>query len=200
MVYSYLLIVLLAVFILSCGRPAGVGVGGRYLDAKSEMVKGVRGDLSKAIVNLEQVVVREPDYEDSLTLLGRAYYRAGRYQDAYQILKRALALRPKDEIAWISVGLTELRLGSDARGMESLKGGLTLLSKASTDGYRGFDSWDSEGSVRAAIRRTAFLVVKGLEEKESILRHGELLLARVDDEEWWGKRKRAREQAKPIND
>jgi len=194
-----LAIILFVALSWSCWRPAGIGVGGQYLDAKTEFVKGKRGDVKKAVSHLEYVVSRDPTYRDSLTLLGRAYYGSGRYKDAYEILKRALALRPDDEIAWISLGLTELRLGDDAKGLESLKGGITLFSKVTKDGYKGIDFWDTDGYVRMALRRTAFAITKGLGAKESIMQNGEVLLSRIDDEEWWADRRERRERMKPSN-
>ncbi len=182
--YSLLVIGLLP--LLACWRPAGIGIGGRYLDAKLEMGKP-RGDFNRAITNLEYVVRRDPLYEDSLTLLGRAYYRSKRYMDAFQILKRALTVNREDEIAWITMGLTQLRLGDDRRGLESIKGGLTLLAKVSKDGYKGLESWDTTGSVRRTLRRAIFFAAKGVEEKKKIIRIGEILLARIDNEEWEGK-------------
>jgi tetratricopeptide (TPR) repeat protein len=199
MFIRYLSIILITVFVSSCWRPAGVGIGGQYLDAKTEIVKGRRGDVNKAVANLEYVVVRDPYYKDTLTLLGRAYYMGGRYQDAYQILRRALTIRPEDEIAWISLGLTELRLGNDAKGLESLKGGLTLFAKVSKEGYRGVEFWDSEGYVRTAMRRAVLAAMKGLEEKERIIQSGEVLLGRIDDEEWWADRKDRRDRLTPTD-
>jgi len=194
MFIHYLSIILIAVFVSSCWRPAGIGIGGQYFDGKTEIVKGRHGDVNKAVSHLEYVVVRDPYYKDSLTLLGRAYYMGGRYQDAYQILRRALTIRPEDEVAWISLGLTELRLGNDAKGLESLKGGVTLLAKESKGGYRGVEFWDSEGYVRTAMRRTVLAVMKGIEEKERIIQNGELLLSRIDDEEWFADRKERRDR------
>ncbi|MFQ5849005.1 MAG: tetratricopeptide repeat protein [Candidatus Binatia bacterium] len=189
----YLLFTIL--FVVACGRPSGFGIGGRYLDAKSEIVKR-RGNINRAITKLEYVVRRDPFYEDSLTLLGRAYYKRGRYQDAFEILKRALAVNPEDEIAWIMLGLTQLRLGDDIRGLESFKGGLTLLSKVSKDGYRGLDFWDKNRLVRSALRKAILYVSKGLEEKKRIIQSGEILLARIDDEEWFGKREQFTEDVR----
>jgi len=133
------------------------------------------------------VVRRDPYYEDSLTLLGRAYYNNRRYRDAFQILKRALAVNREDEIAWITLGLAQLRLGDDVRGLENFKGGITLLLKVSKDGYRGLEDWDINRLVRGALRKAVFYAAKGLEEKKRIIRTGEILLARIDDEEWVGR-------------
>ena len=197
MLTHYLPIILIAVFVLSCWRPPGFGVGGQYLDAKTEISRGRHANVNKAVSNLEYVVARDPSYKDSLTLLGQAYYLAGRYQDAYQILRRALTINPEDEIAWMSLGITELRLGNDAKGMESLKGGLTLFAKVSKEGYRGFDNWDNDGYVRTAMRRAVITVTKGLEEKEKIIQTTEVLLSRIDEEEWFINRKQKRDQLQP---
>lgn len=180
-----LLFVLL--FVLGCGRPGGIGIGGRYLDAKFEIWRP-RGNIAAAIDKLEYIVKRDPLYKDSLTILGRAYYKSRRYRDAFQILKRALAVNREDEIAWITMGLTQLRLRDDERGLESFKGGITLLLKVSKDGYRGLDVWDVNGSVRRSIRKAVLFAAKGLEEKKKIIRIGEILLDRIDEEEWVGDR------------
>jgi tetratricopeptide (TPR) repeat protein len=197
MFIRYLSIIGIAVFVLSCWRPAGHGVGGQYLDAKAEIARGRNKNVNKAISHLEYVVSHDPSYRDSLTLLGRSYYMAGRYPDAYQILKRALTIHPEDEIAWISLGITELRLGDDAKGMESLKGGLTLLAKNSQEYYKGIEFWDHDGYVRTAIRRSVLAVTKGVENKDGIIQTTEVLLTRIDEEEWWQDRKKKRDQITP---
>ncbi len=170
-------------FALGCGRPAGIGIGGRYLDAKFDVWRQ-RGDVNGAITKLEYIVKRDPLYKNSLTLLGRAYYKSRRYRDAFQILKRAIAVNRTDEIAWIALGMTQLRLGDDQRGLESVKGGLTLLAKVSKDGYRGTEYWDINGQVRRILRKAIFFAAKGLEEKKRIIRSGEILIDRIDEEEW----------------
>lgn len=139
--------------------------------------------MDKAVAALEYVVSREPTYKNSLTYLGRAYYRKARYQDAYAILQRALAVNKDDEIGWLAMGLTQLRLGQNDRGLESLKGGITLASKVMVEGYHDYPYWDIRGTIRGAIRRTAFLLTKGLEEKDNIIQTTDRMLALIDDEE-----------------
>ena len=139
--------------------------------------------MDKAVAALEYVVSQDPLYKDSLTYLGRAYYRKGRYQDAFAILQRALAVNKDDEIAWIAIGLAQLRIGQNEKGIESLKGGITLANKVMMDGYHDYLYWDTRGLIRNALRRSAFLVTKGLEEKENIIQATDRLLAVVDDEE-----------------
>lgn len=159
------------------------GVGGRYEEGRDQFLRGRGGDMDKAVAALETVVIQDPTYKKSLTYLGRAYYRKGRYQDAFAILQRALALNKEDEIAWIALGLAQLRLGQDEKGMETLKGGVTLASKVMVEGYNNYIYWDNKGSVRASLRRSAFLLTKGLEEKGNIIQTTDRLLAVIDDEE-----------------
>ena len=111
--------------------------------------------MNRAIIALESVVKEDPTYRDSLTLLGRAYYRMGRYEVARQILERTLAYVNKDdEIAWLVLSMAMLRMGENEKGLETLKGAITLVSKKSVDGYRDYPAWDKNGVVRTAIRRT----------------------------------------------
>ena len=160
-----------------------LGTAGRYLDGRDQFLRGKGGDIDKAIDSLEAVVKVDPSYKDSLTLLGRAYYEKERYRDAYAVLQRAIAINKDDEIAWLTLGLAQLRLEEDQKGMESLKGAITLLSKVSVRGYRDYPDWDSNKQVSVAIRRCAFLVAKGVESKSDIVRSSEALLARMDEEE-----------------
>jgi tetratricopeptide (TPR) repeat protein len=159
------------------------GVGGRYEEGKDQFFRGRGGDMDKAMVSLEYVVSQDPTYKKSLTYLGRAYYRKERYKDAYAILQRAVAVNKDDEIAWLALGVTELRLGQNQKGIETLKGGITLASKVLVEGYNNYERWDLRGTVRTAIRRSAFYVAKGVEEKENIIQSTDRLLAVIDDEE-----------------
>lgn len=159
------------------------GVGGRYEEGREQFLRGRAGDMDTAIAALEYVVSRDPTYKDSLTYLGRAYYNKRRFPEAYAILQRAVAVNKDDEIAWIALGLTQLRLNQDDRGIETLKGGITLASKVMVDGYKNYLYWDTRGLIRASIRRSAFLLTKGPEEKQNIIQTTDRLLALVDDED-----------------
>ena len=160
-----------------------LGQSGRYIEARDQFLRGRGGDMDRAASALETVVRDDPTYKDSLTLLGRAYYRQGRYTDAYVILQRAVAVNKDDEIAWLSLGMTQLRLNDNERGLESLKGAITVLSKVSVSGYRGFKLWDSNSQVRTLLRRCALLITKGVEAKDETIRASEALLVRMDEEE-----------------
>jgi tetratricopeptide (TPR) repeat protein len=185
---SIYLLALSSFLIGACGRPevlSGVGTGGKYLQGREEITRKRGGNFDKAIVSLETVVQQDPTYKDSLTLLGRAYYMKQRYHDAFQILQRALAVNPEDEIAWIVLGITQLRIGDDERGLESLQGGITLFSKVSQRGYRGFRYWDRAGRVRTAARRAVIVLRPGSEgKKEDRIKTVENLLGAIDEEEF----------------
>jgi len=160
-----------------------LGIGGRYEEGKAQFLRGRGGNMETAVAALDAVVREDPTYKDSLTLLGRAYYNTGNYEVARQILQRALLVNKDDEIAWMALGLAQLRLGEDDKGIETLQGAITLISKVSKSGYRDFNEWDSKALVRTYISRSAVDVRKGAEAKASLIRNCETLLARMDDEE-----------------
>lgn len=159
------------------------GVGGRYEEGREQFLRGRSGDMDTAVVALEYVVSQDPTYKGSLTYLGRAYYKKGRYPEAFAILQRALAVDKDDEMAWLALGLTQLRLGQNDKGIESLKGGITLANKVMVDGYHNYIYWDTRGLIRESMRRSAFLLTKGPEEKDNIIQNTDRLLALIDDEE-----------------
>jgi hypothetical protein len=53
------------------------------------------------------------------------------------------------------------------------------------DGYRGYNPWDIDNQVKNATRRAVFVALKGLEDKEGLIRSVEAILAAVDDEEFY---------------
>jgi len=159
------------------------GTGGRYEEGRDQFLRGRGGDMDKAITALESVVAQDPTYKASLMYLGRAYYRKGRYQDAFAVLQRAVAVNNEDEQAWLVLGVTELRLGQNEKGIETLKGGVTLANKTMVDGYHNYLYFDTRGLVRASLRRTAFLLTKGIDEKQNIIQSTDRLMALIDDEE-----------------
>lgn len=159
------------------------GIGGRYEEGREQFLRGRTGDMDTAITAFESVVSQDPTYKFSLTYLGRAYYRKGRYQDAYEILQRAVVIDKEDEVAWLALGLTQMRLGQNEAGVETLKGGITLAGKVMNDGYRNYIYWDTRGLIKASMRRSAFLLTKGASERDEIIQSTDRLLALVDDED-----------------
>ena len=170
-----------------------LGTGGRYLEGRDQFLRGRGGNMDTAIEALQAVVKDDPTYKDSMTLLGRAYYRKGHFDISRQVLERALLINKDDEVAWLNLALAQLRLGQDDAGMETLGGAITLVSKVSRSGYRNFPNWDSKGTVRTAISRAVVAYKKGLEEKDNLTRASETILLRMDDEENFQKIDVARE-------
>ena len=118
---DYKKLLLVAVLILGCSNSMPrFGTGGRYEEGRDQFLRGRGGDMDKAIVAFEAVVTANPTYKDSLTYLGRAYYRKQRYQDAFAILQRALAVDPDNEIAWISLGWYYVSQQGSDRGLPQL--------------------------------------------------------------------------------
>ncbi|MGH7929434.1 MAG: tetratricopeptide repeat protein, partial [Candidatus Binatia bacterium] len=154
-----------------------------YEEGRAQFLRGRGVDMDTAISALEYVVSQDPTYKYSLTYLGRAYYRKARFQDAFAVLQRAVAVDNEDEMAWIALGLAQLRLGQNESGIESLKGGITLANKVMVDGYHNYLYWDTRGLIRASLRRSAFLLLKGMDEKDKIIQSTDGLLALIDDEE-----------------
>ena len=195
------LLVLSFQFISGCSRPDWFfGAGGRYNEANIELLRGRAGNLDKAIDNLQAVVQDDPTYRDSLTLLGKAYYRKGRYYESYSIIQRALAVNKEDEIAWLIFGLAQFRVGDNAKGLETIKGGLTLMAKAMAQDYRGYPNWDPRRMVRNSLNRSVFQALKGLEERENLIQITEQLLARIDEEEWFQRHDKTIERATTTED
>lgn len=177
-------LVLLVTMAIGCSHAVPYfGMGGRYEEGKEQFMRGRTGDMDLAITALENVVSQDPMYKFSLTYLGRAYYRKGRFQDAYAVLQRAVAVNNDDEMAWMALGLTEMRIGRIDNGIETLKGGITLGSKAFMNGYHNWLYFDTRGLIQNAIRRSAFLLTKGAEERANIISDTDRLMALVDDEE-----------------
>ena len=182
----------LAVLAAACGEGGffshdipRLGAAGHYLEARQQFLKGKSGSMEKAISNLQGIVQDDPTYKDSLTLLARAYYNQGSYEASRQVIQRALRVNKEDEIAWMTLGMAQLRLGEDEKGVETLQGAVTLVSKVSKPRYRGYDEWDAKGLVRSYISRTVVELRKGIDAKPSLLRTCESLLSRMDDEEYF---------------
>jgi len=188
---SYSLLIIGYLLVSGCSQSIHLGVGGKYTGAKIEIQRGRSADLDKAIAALEYVVQEDPTYRDSLTLLGRAYYQKRRYQDAYLILQRALIVDREDYIAWLFLGLSQLQLGQDEAGLNSIKGGLTLLLQWFTeqDGHqsrgRRRTGWDVRGAVKSSLRRAVFQARKGLDEKRDLIRSVQKLIPAIDEEEFY---------------
>lgn len=197
------LVVVLSMFGLGCRfRLPALGKAGQYRTAYRDLTQPGGSGVRRAIPILEDLVKDDPFYPGALTLLGRAYYQLGKYGEAEQLLQRAVLVDKEDEIAWTILGMAQLRLGQDQKGLESYKGGLSLLYKKATKyDYRGYVSWDRNNLVRSAIRKAIFQVQKdGLENKDRMIRYGELIIFRIDDEVGFQKHDAFIEEVREMGD
>ena len=72
-----------------------------------------------------------------------------------------------------------------------------MLIKVSKDGYKDIEFWDKNRLVRRALRKTIVFASKGLKEKQEIIRTGEILLTRIDNELWEGRREKQLDEREP---
>lgn len=68
-----------------------------------------RGQFREAIPLYEQVLRRDPNFEQAHYNLGYTFYRFGQFSEAKNELQRAVALNPNDSFAWVHLGLIALR-------------------------------------------------------------------------------------------
>jgi tetratricopeptide (TPR) repeat protein len=183
--HRFISVVFIIAFLSACGvRLPAVGIEGHYRQGRSLLIRPDRGTVGQSVSYLEEVAKRDPFYKDTLTLLARALYYQGVYQDAFQFAQRAVVVDKEDGIAWLMLGLIRLRLGDDEAGLENVKTGVALINKVSKNGYRGYVRWDINDVIRSSIRRTMVVITRdGLINKDEVIRASEQILTRMDDEE-----------------
>ncbi len=161
----------------------GVLIEEKYRLGKFFVMTQPKGRANDAIFLLAEVALENPAYKDTLRLLGTAYYWAEKYSEAFKLLSRSLIVIKEDEIAWLLYGLTQFRLGDEQMGIDSLKGGLSLLHERSQPGYLGLLNWDAQGLVKRDLHRAAIIVAQAeLSRKAELIRVIEILILRVSVE------------------
>ena len=91
------------------------------------------------------------------TYLGRAYYEAGNYSEARQVLEKTLSLDKDNPIAQLYLGLSILRSGDSDTGsrqiQDALKGIYDWLNRAASRPGNGI-YWDPAREIRSEIQKT----------------------------------------------
>jgi hypothetical protein len=64
------------------------------------------------------------------------------------------------------------------------------------EGYHHYERWDIRGTIRTAIRRCAFYLTKGVEEKENIIQSTDRLLVLINAGRWYGQGRRGGKRPK----
>ena len=84
--------------------------------------------MDTAVTSFEYVVSQDPTYKNSLTYLGRAYYRKERYKDAYAICSgpwRSTKTTRSPGLPWGD----RVAFGTKRKRHRNPQGGVTLASK-----------------------------------------------------------------------
>ena len=93
------------------------------------------GDPERALVHFESAAAKDPDYryysalpEGVWTYVGRAYYGAGKLQEARRVLEQAVSRYKDDDLARLYLGLTLVRAGDRPGGVKNIEAGLRGLN------------------------------------------------------------------------
>ena len=70
------------------------------------------GDLDGAVAKYRRCVDLDSDFFDGWHALGMALMKLGRFPEAIEAGKKAVALRPNDQIGWTSLSLFYNRAGN----------------------------------------------------------------------------------------
>lgn len=103
---------------------ADLGLATRALSALAS------NNLSEAITLAERAVQKTPADAGFRTLLGNAYFAAGRFRSAEQAYKDALSIYPNQAQALLRLALVQIAQGEGAEALEFLSAGRDVLDPA----------------------------------------------------------------------
>jgi tetratricopeptide (TPR) repeat protein/TolB-like protein len=138
------------------------------------------GDTSAAIADGEQAVRLDPASDLSLSTLARALSRAGRYNDAAQRVRQALALNPTVVNYWLQLGNCMLKQGqwqeyvTDLDRAAALSPEADAILSAQSDGLSCVGRYrDAADCARHALQLKPARWYYGLQLALSLMRLGE---------------------------
>jgi tetratricopeptide (TPR) repeat protein len=138
------------------------------------------GDTSAAIADGEQAVQLDPASDLSLSTLARALSRAGRYDDAAQRVRQALALNPTVVNYWLQLGNCMLKQGqwreyvADLGRAADLSPDADAILSAQSDGLSCLGRYrDAADCARRALQLKPARWYYGLQLALSLMRLGE---------------------------
>jgi tetratricopeptide (TPR) repeat protein len=141
--------------------------------------QGARGETAAAIADAEQAVQLDPASDLSLSTLARALARAGRYRDAAQRVRQAVALNPTVVNYWLQLGNCMLKLGQWHEYVADLDRAATLspdadaILSAQSDGLSCLGRYDEAAErARRALRLKPSRWFYGLQLALSLMRMG----------------------------
>ncbi len=68
-------------------------------------------DLAAAVNAFQELIETYPNYIEGFLGLGHAYERLGRYDEAIEAVQQAIAINPKDPLAYTSLSICYQRKG-----------------------------------------------------------------------------------------
>jgi tetratricopeptide (TPR) repeat protein len=152
---------------------------GAVLAIRAGMFAGA-GDTSAAIADGEQAVRLDPASDLSLSTLARALSRAGRYDDAAQRVRQALALNPTVVNYWLQLGNCMLKQGqwreyvADLGRAAALSPEADAILSAQSDGLSCLGRYhDAADCARRALQLKPARWYYGLQLALSLMRLGE---------------------------
>lgn len=110
------------------------------------------GDAHAAATILERAAAAEPDKGSVREGLGRAYYDAGRYEEALEQFMVALEISPVNDYAHFGAGLALGQLGRLDEAVGQLK--LAAAMRPGNEDYqRAVSRYETRRDYRADVRR-----------------------------------------------
>ena len=116
-------------------KDSGLLYARAMLQVKLDLIPEVEKDLRK-------ILAREPDNADALNALGYTLAdRTERYDEAYELIKRAYALKPNDHYIMDSMGWILFRLGRYEEAVAHLRNAMSIREDAEIAAHLGEVLW-----------------------------------------------------------
>ena len=138
-----------------------------HLNRAGELLRGEKIEAAEAEVTT--ALRLSPDDVRARNLLGLVRFRAGRYDDAYQVYRELVGRDPDDTALRLNLGLVELRLGRDADASQNLRRVIEQEpANLKAQGYYGLSpmrSGDLQGARAAFVAAGQSDLVKQVDEQ-----------------------------------
>jgi tetratricopeptide (TPR) repeat protein len=169
------------------------------------------GDPNVALAHFQRAAEISPDYRYDFSILsqgvwtyvGRAYYAAGKFSEARNVLERARSRYADDYLAQLYLGLVLGRDGDRQRGLKEIGGALTGLG----DWFDHLDRyhpeapyWDPGRQIRAEIQKNLAMTSGKDIQWSQLIANGEWLGKAMEEEIDLSERQRRFEETRDGDD
>lgn len=113
--YSYPILLLLILSVISCSGPKDNAT----LLAESESLIQ-KNEISEAVINLKNILQKDPNHSQARFLLGSAYLSVDNYQSAEKEFQRSLSVNPENNQALLMLAKTQINLNQFENVIKSL--------------------------------------------------------------------------------